>query len=74
MKYRGPHSEAKTGGSRGPGALARENQMIGEKVDETAQATAEGTMWGKSAAEDAHGPSSLGDFQSIAPRTRLTHH
>ncbi len=39
--------------------------MIGEEVNQTTQAAPEGTVRGASAANDAHSPPSVGDFDSV---------
>jgi len=47
--------------------------MIGKEVNETTQATPEGTFSDCSATEDADGPSSFGEFESPGPTIQLVH-
>ena len=73
MKYRRAHNEAKARGPRSPGAPSGENYMIGKEVNETTQATPEGTFSDCSATEDADGPSSFGEFESLGPTIQSVH-
>ena len=73
MKYRRAYNQAKAGGPCDPAALSGENYMIGKEVNEPTQATPEGTFSDCSATEDADGPSSFGEFESLGPTIQLVH-
>ena len=47
--------------------------MIGEEVNQTTQAAAEGTVRGTSAAKDDHSPAGIGNLQSIVRTSKSIH-